>query len=242
MPNNKCKPIPAISELDATRFWSKVNRREPSECWPWKGPWKTGQVKHGEIDPNRYGEFRIKVDEHATHFLAHRIAYFLATGEDPMPLLVCHHCDWPPCVNPSHLFKGTPQDNSYDSVKKGRSYAKLSREKIQHICELYVSGHLQKEIAASFGVGQAYISMVLSGKRRHVDDLIIIPRSHIRRGNQNGKAVFTEQQVLEIAFLLKQGVPQAQIGARFGVPKPTIGGIAQGRNWSHITGIPKPPR
>ena len=52
--------------------------------------------------------------------LAHRVAWRLAVGAIPKNLFVCHHCDNPPCCNPSHLFLGTNQDNIDDMVYKGR--------------------------------------------------------------------------------------------------------------------------
>jgi len=80
---------------------------EGSGCWIWEG----------SLCGDGYGK---------SHFLgkvyrANILSYLLRVGEIPQGMFVCHHCDRPGCINPEHLFLGTPKDNSQDMVKKGRS-------------------------------------------------------------------------------------------------------------------------
>lgn len=52
---------------------------------------------------------------------AHRVSFSLFRLKGaPNPLLICHYCDRPGCVNFLHLFQGTTTDNRNDSVLKGR--------------------------------------------------------------------------------------------------------------------------
>lgn len=85
-------------------FWTKVDRGGgPDACWIWRGlSNRTG-----------YGRYSQQV--------ASRVSWVMAHGPIPDGLLVCHHCDNPPCVNPSHLFLGSHLDNLRDSMRKGRT-------------------------------------------------------------------------------------------------------------------------
>jgi hypothetical protein len=59
------------------------------------------------------------------NIMAHRAAFDLCCDEIPDGMFVCHACDRPSCVAPSHLWLGTPLDNVRDKIRKGR--AKLKR-------------------------------------------------------------------------------------------------------------------
>jgi hypothetical protein len=87
------------------RFWAKVDTSGGMfACWPWTGA----------VSSRGYGAF--------DHRGAHRFALELALGRPiHASMYACHHCDNPPCVNPAHLFEGTPTDNACDRSRKGRT-------------------------------------------------------------------------------------------------------------------------
>ena len=88
------------------RFYSKTKRVE-SGCLEWQA-----SVRRGGYGQFNTGNGRIKC--------AHRFAWELVNGEIPKGMFVCHTCDNPRCVEVSHLFLGTPLDNTIDMVDKGR--------------------------------------------------------------------------------------------------------------------------
>ncbi|AYN55854.1 HNH endonuclease [Arthrobacter phage Auxilium] len=98
---------------------------------------------------------------------AHRYALELSTGLNPDRwTLACHTCDNPPCVNPGHLFWGTPAENSADMVAKGRSSYKRHRKvppsERPKIAERRLRGEAARAIAREYGVSPAAIYKIVT--------------------------------------------------------------------------------
>ena len=94
----------------------------------------------------------------------HREAWEITYGPIPEGVLVCHKCDNPACFNPTHLFLGTPADNSRDMARKGRStwgernpMAKLTHEQAEEIRDSDEPGVV---LAERYGVSPPTITRV----------------------------------------------------------------------------------
>jgi len=101
---------------------------------------------------------------------AHRFSYQLWVGPLADEDVVMHTCDNPPCVNPSHLRKGTRLDNNRDAASKQRhrfgerhGMSVLSHADISKIAD---DPRTQIQIAAEYGITQGHVSRIKSGKRR----------------------------------------------------------------------------
>lgn len=144
------------------RFWPKVERAGPDDCWRWRG----AKGLHG------YG---IIHDENGRACTAHRVVMRLS-GVEPGELCALHSCDQRDCVNIRHLRLGTRADNMADAVARNRirrgsqvPTSKLTEELVVELRHRYFAGESAYSLAHEVGYDPKTMLYVLRGSMwRHV--------------------------------------------------------------------------
>lgn len=155
---------PSKSRTLVERFFSKIATAADG-CWLWRG----------DVDAYGYGVLNID----GSPKKAHRVMWQIATGESPPDRMsVCHRCDQPRCVRPSHLFLGTHAENNADKTAKGRQaqgaaiyalrwrngLAKMGRDGVLAIRSGYAAGASTKELADAHGLSRGVVWGIVSGR------------------------------------------------------------------------------
>lgn len=138
------------------KFWERVDKDGPAhpiygKCWVWIG--KIDAYGYGKLTS---GSPRTRYIEVFAHRFSFELEFGLGSAETEC---VLHRCDIRRCVNPSHLFLGSRQDNTQDMVDKDRQLAgeacpssKLTEGQVREIRRRYVKGSSGRDGARSLGV------------------------------------------------------------------------------------------
>ena len=149
------------------RVLSKINKiNNGDDHWRWIG---TIEKKNG------YGVIGIN----GKNLRAHRVVWSMYFGSIPEGALVLHKCDTPWCVNPKHLYIGTPADNMHDKhnrkrdgfslhpekYQERRTTAKLDWNKANTIRRLVLIDHIShRQIAATFAISTSMVKNIITNK------------------------------------------------------------------------------
>lgn len=175
--------LPQFTEKEAQRFWAKVDIQDEDKCWNWLASLST--TGYGQVVRGKMGEQK--------SYRAHRIAYFLYHGIDPIGYILCHTCANPLCCNPLHAYMGTHTDNMYDAFDDGarkprqskvfhhlwkdesnvgekHHNAKLDAAKVRQIRQWHKERVSEREIARRLGVGSTSVGCVVRGQTwKHIE-------------------------------------------------------------------------
>jgi hypothetical protein len=124
-------------------------------CWNWMG----GKTAYG------YGQIYADGKVVSTH----RFSYSEYHGRIGRGVFICHRCDNPACVRPSHLFAGSAAKNNRDMKEKGRAAhgerngaAKLTEAQVAQIVR---DTRSQSELGRIYGVDRRNIARIKSGEK-----------------------------------------------------------------------------
>ena len=154
-----------MKKQTAESFWARV--KQTKGCWEWQG----------SCNSTGYGS----VGWGGKLYTAHRIAAWLsglvkepsAPANSRAKTHVLHKCDNRKCCNPEHFFLGNYADNQKDAYRKVRRAApngeknansKLTNKQVIAIREAYNKGQTQMNLAATYGVSQRAISLIVRGE------------------------------------------------------------------------------
>lgn len=197
------------------RFWSQTKRNDHphpalgTPCWMWIG------VTRKTTGYGHTGLFK----EYATS--AHKVAYCLTKG---MPKnWVLHRCDIPACVNPEHLYDGTPKENCADRDKNGPRGRVLTFDNAKDIRSRLERGESIQDVAKFYNVSGTTIYN--------------IQKNRAHTGNKKKNQVSSDDIRLIYSYKGKMSVKDAV--AILPAGECVIRDIWNGTRGHHITGLPQ---
>lgn len=140
----------AFGESDRAKYGERIRQRtltSENGCHIWTRA----------TNRDGYGQIRIG----GKLMIASRVAF--AVFKEPLSRgeIVCHTCDTPSCVNPSHLYRGTHKQNTDDAIRRGRmpQINILKNPETRPTANRRVSPEIAERVKQAIAVGESYIAI-----------------------------------------------------------------------------------
>lgn len=176
----------------------------------------------------------IQVTRNQIHQNMTRLIWEHFHGSPPGEKLVCHTCDYPPCINPEHLFLGTTQENATDMVQKGRSLqgernpaTQLSSVQVLDIRRRFRAGETLKRLAKEFGLDHVSICLITTRKtwtNLPEEDYTVDVR----------RKTFSTAVIQGIRRAYREGTLISELARKYGVSHPSMCKIVYQKSYRYI--------
>ena len=199
----------------------------------------TGKMLYGNVTGSGYSRVALQVYKDGVKttraFPMHRLMMLVFRYVDNHSVLQVNHIDGVKHHNYiTNLEWATPQENTIHAMRTGLATtpgSKLNADTVREIAKLIESGeYLDGDIAKMYGVN----TNAIGGIRNRTYWADITKDYDFSKAKYRFK--LTENDVITIAHMIRDGKSDAEIGQAFGVSPSTIAAIRSGSNWRRVTG------
>lgn len=220
------------------RFEQQYEVNEETGCWEWTG------TRHNF----GYGQFGVDGGTMG----AHRYSYKLHNDGIPDGAHICHKCNNPPCVNPDHLYAGSPKSNAQDAIEAGsfphegstksgeeNRHSHINNDDVRKMRERYANSDVTyTELSDEYDISMGAVSRMIRGEsyKDAGGPTDIDTHSRMaRRGEKANTAKLKESDVAEIRSVYSnEDISMADLGDRYGVSASAVCSIVNHETWDHI--------